>query len=368
VQSGRTAGLIWGLPESCISNLTLVKVKITGSKTFGIYNAQNVQIIDSQITTPANVQNVSFFNSDITFSNSIAPAASMSLDGTFTNTLGNTLSFYNTTASLKNTNALDKSPGITLANSTLTISNHLLLDTNSVVTFSLGTNASTIAVVSNLTEIGAIKATTGPGFTNGFYTVFTYGKNLTGWAPTLTSTPTDYSYSFDTNNPGEINLLVTLLPPTNLVATATNLLINLQWNAVTGASSYNLKRGPASGTYPKIISGLASTNYSDADVTNAANYFYVVSVVAPGGESSNSLPATASPLPSNQSTNILTQENGTNLQLTWPQDHLGWHLQVQTNSFTHTNWIDLPNSENLNSTNLAIDPANGSVYFRLVYP
>jgi hypothetical protein len=98
------------------------------------------------------------------------------------------------------------------------------------------------------------------------------------------------------------------------------------------------------------------------------NYFYVVSASAVGGESSNSLPVTASPLPSNQSTNIAMQVNGNTVQLAWPQDHLGWRLQVQTNSLSDSNWVDVPNSTNLSSTNIVIDPANPSVYFRLVYP
>jgi len=145
-------------------------------------------------------------------------------------------------------------------------------------------------------------------------------------------------------------------------------MINLKWNPVGGATSYNLKRGSVSGTYPTIFSGLISTNYSDADVTNGAPYYYVVSAVGAGGESSNSPPVVATPLPSNQPTNIITQANGNTLQLSWPQDHLGWRLQVQTNSLVDSNWVDVPNSTNVTSTLLNIDPANGSVYFRLVYP
>jgi hypothetical protein len=113
---------------------------------------------------------------------------------------------------------------------------------------------------------------------------------------------------------------------------------------------------------------LTATNYADADVTNAATYYYVVSSVGAGGESSNSLPVSATPLPSNQSTNIALQVNGNTLRLAWPQDHLGWRLQVQTNSLNDSNWVDVPNSAYLNSTNLTLDPANGSVFFRLVYP
>ena len=69
-----------------------------------------------------------------------------------------------------------------------------------------------------------------------------------------------------------------------------------------------------------------------------------------------------------QPTNILAQANGNTLQLTWPQDHLGWRLQVQTNSLTDNNWVTVPNSTNFNTAIIDVDPANGSVYFRFVYP
>ena len=79
-QSGRAAGLIWGLPESCVSNVTLVKVRVAGSTTFGIYHAKNVRIIDSLHNVPAGVSQFSFFDSDVTFSNSVPSASTMTLD------------------------------------------------------------------------------------------------------------------------------------------------------------------------------------------------------------------------------------------------------------------------------------------------
>jgi hypothetical protein len=164
---------------------------------------------------------------------------------------------------------------------------------------------------------------------------------------------------------------VTLLAPTNLMATATNLQINLKWNSVIGATSYSLKRGTVSGNYPTIFSGLAATNYADANVTNAVNYFYVVSATGAGGESSNALEVTAAPLPSNQPTNIVAQISGSQMQLSWPQDHLGWRLQVQTNVLNKglgTNWFDMAGAQSTNSVFVPIDPNNGSVFLRLVYP
>jgi hypothetical protein len=70
-------------------------------------------------------------------------------------------------------------------------------------------------------------------------------------------------------------------------------------------------------------------------------------------------------------TNITFSVSGGNLNLSWPADHLGWFLQVQTNSVVHgigTNWVTVPNSGAVDSTNFPIVPANGTVFYRLMYP
>jgi len=62
---------------------------------------------------------------------------------------------------------------------------------------------------------------------------------------------------------------------------------------------------------------------------------------------------------------------GNTLQLSWPVDHKGWSLQAQTNSADvglGTNWFTVPGSSAVNEMTMPIDPANGSVFFRLAYP
>ena len=71
-------------------------------------------------------------------------------------------------------------------------------------------------------------------------------------------------------------------------------------------------------------------------------------------------------------TNITAVVIGGNiLQLSWPVDHKGWSLQAQTNSAgtgLSTNWFHVPNSSAVNELTMPIDPAHGSVFFRLVSP
>ena len=70
-------------------------------------------------------------------------------------------------------------------------------------------------------------------------------------------------------------------------------------------------------------------------------------------------------------TNIsLTAGNG-KLTLTWPADHTGWRLQVQTNTLEaglNTNWADVSGSTLTNNVALPVDATEGSVFYRLVYP
>jgi autotransporter-associated beta strand protein len=67
-------------------------------------------------------------------------------------------------------------------------------------------------------------------------------------------------------------------------------------------------------------------------------------------------------------TNITASVSGGNLALSWPADHTGWTMQVQTNA-PHTglgtNWIDVPNSSLTNALSVPINTGYGSVFYRL---
>jgi polygalacturonase len=66
VQPGGRAGLIWGLPEMAATNILLDHVNITADKPFGIFEAQNVRVVNCQIITPDGTNKLSSANAQIT--------------------------------------------------------------------------------------------------------------------------------------------------------------------------------------------------------------------------------------------------------------------------------------------------------------
>lgn len=68
---------------------------------------------------------------------------------------------------------------------------------------------------------------------------------------------------------------------------------------------------------------------------------------------------------------LIAQVTGNQLNLSWPSENIGWRLQAQTNSLNvgiSTNWTDVTGSEGSNNFNTTINPANGTVFYRLASP
>lgn len=65
---------------------------------------------------------------------------------------------------------------------------------------------------------------------------------------------------------------------------------------------------------------------------------------------------------------ITTAPDGTNLQLSWPTNCLGWVLEAQTNPLgggLSTSWFPVAGSSATNCVPIVVDPNNGSAFFRL---
>jgi cellulose 1,4-beta-cellobiosidase len=78
------------------------------------------------------------------------------------------------------------------------------------------------------------------------------------------------------------------------------------------------------------------------------------------------------PIPVNTNAPTLVwQANGALIQFSWPADHIGWTLQMQTNPLNvglGANWVTVPGSTITNQFILTPNPANGTVFLRLAYP
>lgn len=102
----------------------------------------------------------------------------------------------------------------------------------------------------------------------------------------------------DINSDGYLVDFSNPLAPTSLSATAGNSKIKLSWIETTTIGSsiyYNVKRSETEGGPYSIIATTSSITYTDDSVTNGKTYYYVVSAVVDGIESSESNEASATP-------------------------------------------------------------------------
>ena len=139
------AGIIWGRREMLVSNVTLRNVNITApTKTFCIYNAQGIQIIDSNLTAPNTTTNaLTLYNADITITNSVPGTNLVTLGGLAKPPATNVLAFFNALAAITDTNMLGALP-IAVGGSTLTFTQKAVNVSNNFIVVS----ASTLAVTS----------------------------------------------------------------------------------------------------------------------------------------------------------------------------------------------------------------------------
>ncbi|BDI28202.1 hypothetical protein CCAX7_002530 [Capsulimonas corticalis] len=86
--------------------------------------------------------------------------------------------------------------------------------------------------------------------------------------------------------------------PTGLTAAAGNAQVALSWTAASGATSYSIFRGTASGgeSATAIVTGVTGTTYTNTGLTNGTTYYYEVKAVNSAGSSGYSNEASAKPV------------------------------------------------------------------------
>ncbi len=164
--------------------------------------------------------------------------------------------------------------------------------------------------------------------------------------------------------------LPTPIAPPGLSAAPGNAKVTLSWQAAPGVTGYKLQRSTTNGGAYTLVAALAATNYTDTAVLNGTNYFYVVAATNSSAGSGNSPQVSARPVATN-SPPLNFSLGGGQMYFTWPSDHTGWSMQVQTNTLATglgTNWVTLAGSSNNCQVALLVTSTNGCVFFRLVYP
>jgi hypothetical protein len=144
--------------------------------------------------------------------------------------------------------------------------------------------------------------------------------------------------------------------------------VTLSWTASAADHCYNVYRSTVSGgPYTPVASLLTNAMFTDNAVVDGVPYYYVVTGLnILGQESSYSAQIAAQPVSLNPPlVSFGMTTNG--IQFNWPSVNTGWELQAQTNSLG-ANWVTLSETGATNQVIIPIDPANSTVFYRLVYP
>ena len=314
---------IWGAPISpSIQTIPNLANSYLGTWNNQFALAMETARPDLYGATNSPTQQLAAFRADIYAHTGLSHAPGNPPTGYYTNRHGDTLQ-------VKQTSALTPSP-IVINGQTLSLTNWPLTDnpwiyqpaggnlslydgtqtivydftswtitTNSMVAPPTGLLASANSNSVYLTWSGRVGTTNyhlkrGP-VSGGSYTLVGTTTNIAFFDTTIASGTTYYYVVTAANSFGESTnsneAAVITLPnaPGSLAATLVGRMVNLNWNALAGAASYNLKRGTSlAGPFTTIAGGLMSTNATDQLFSTGGNYFYVVSAVNAAGEGANS--------------------------------------------------------------------------------
>jgi hypothetical protein len=128
--------------------------------------------------------------------------------------------------------------------------------------------------------------------------------------------------------------------------------------------------------------GTAITNGASAKLFDAASYAGAFEAIVPATPGPglfwntsqltvNGTLAITDTTVSTTPTNLTFAVVGNALNISWPASHTGWRLEGQTNGLNvgiSNNWFTVSGSAATNQVVMPIDPVNGSVFYRLVYP
>jgi Galactose oxidase-like, Early set domain/Divergent InlB B-repeat domain/PKD domain len=201
-----------------------------------------------------------------------------------------------------------------------------------VVPGGLATYTVTVTPLSGFTGTVNLSVSSESGFSTGITSGgFSPASISTGGSSTLTMRTTTatvpYALSLTiTGTSGTINhtasttLLVNLAPPAGLTAIAGDGQVSLSWPASVGANGYHVKRAQVNGGPYETFACPTGTSIVDTGLVNGTTYYYTVSASYTGGpdaggESADSVQASATPQGSTPTVQVTIQTTPTGLGL-----------------------------------------------------
>jgi autotransporter-associated beta strand protein len=156
----------------------------------------------------------------------------------------------------------------------------------------------------------------------------------------------------------------------NFSYTATNAFLSnpVTVTAIAADPGATLQLSFNGGAFVPLTSGTPSASQTLILPTNTVT----VKVTAADNSTTQTYNVNVTLQPSLTLAKLTNSVSGSTLTLSWPADHLGWHLQMQINTLgaglKSNAWVVVPGSDQMTSTNISITKTNPTVFYRITYP
>ncbi|MEO7933317.1 MAG: LamG-like jellyroll fold domain-containing protein [Chthoniobacterales bacterium] len=235
--------------------------------------------------------------------------------------------------------------------------------THVAVTFSGSVGTLYINGVSAGTNTGMTLTPSSLGLTTQNY----LGKSQFSTDPYLNGSLDEFQIYGRALSASEISALAApLAAPGGLAVSIGNAQAALTWNAVSGATGYNVKRATvSSGPYTVVGANLAGPNWTDTGVINGTSYFYVVTALNGLAESVNSTEVSTTPVgPPPVPANFTAVSDNGLVTLTWTASSGATSYNIKRSTTDGSGYLTIGISTSATYADSIV--TNGTAYYYVV--